>query len=273
MTAIAVHAQTSAKRQDSMTNPETGFAPPVITPYTQYFDVHTDRPPSYDLFGKNTRRWNVIYADPNWDFATRSDAGRDRSASTHYACASIDDICSLPVQELAAPDCALFMWATDPHLQNAFKVISAWGFEYSTVAFYWAKTTKGADLKAMHEVDSFPIGNGYSTRANVEPMLLATKGEPARALHMIRGKRQPDMSIRRLQFAKRLRHSEKPAKFRKLIQRLYQGPYIELFARHRAPGWDAWGNQVGLLDNPEASMRQKPIREPAAAPLLESALS
>ena len=84
----------------------------------------------------------MIYADPPWLFKTRSDKGKDRSPEKHYPVLSIADICNLPVGDIAKPDSVLLMWVVDPLLDQAFKVIDAWGFTYKTVGFTWAKTNK-----------------------------------------------------------------------------------------------------------------------------------
>lgn len=84
----------------------------------------------------------------------------------------IEDIKALPVGELAAKDCALFLWITFPCLCEALEVLTAWGFSYKTVAFVWVKQNRKND-------DLF-TGMGYWTRANAEICILATKGHPKR---------------------------------------------------------------------------------------------
>jgi N6-adenosine-specific RNA methylase IME4 len=158
--------------------------------------------------------------------ATYSRKGKGRSAEAHYDCLSLPDIKALPVVEWAAPDCALFLWATDPSLPQALEVIARWGFAYKTVAFTWVKTTKDGA--------GFPIGCGYWRRANPEQCLLATRGRPQRLLR----------SVRQLIVAPRRLHSQKPDETRERIEALVPGPYLELFARERRPGWDCWGSEV-----------------------------
>lgn len=74
----------------------------------------------------------------------------------------------MPVADLAAPDSALFLWATFPQLPEALRLIEAWGFTYKSVAFVWLKKNKKAD--------SWFYGLGFWTRGNAEICLLATKG-------------------------------------------------------------------------------------------------
>ena len=98
--------------------------------------------------------------------------------------------------------------------------------------------------------EGFFTGLGYWTRANPEQCLLATRGKPGRLAK----------DVRRLVVAPRREHSRKPDQIRELIERLVQGPYLELFARETKPGWDCWGNQVGIFDAGEVNTRRQPSR-------------
>jgi len=89
-----------------------------------------------------TKKYGVIYADPPWYFKTRSDKGKDKSPEKHYPCMPLADIIRLPVDRIAKDNAVLLMWVVDPLLDQAFKVIDAWGFTYKTVGFTWAKTNK-----------------------------------------------------------------------------------------------------------------------------------
>ena len=111
------------------------------------------------------KKYSVIYADPPWQYRTYSKKGQGRSAENHYTTMSIEDIKALPGGELAAKDCALFMWITFPCMQEAFQVLDAWGFSYKTVAFVWVKQNRISD--------SLFMGMGYWTRANAELCILA----------------------------------------------------------------------------------------------------
>lgn len=225
--------------------------------------IVSDRPLTHDLLGGLTRKWRVIYADPPWKFSNRSEKGEDRNANRYYDTMDLKDIMALPVADIAAEDSVLCLWVTDPTLNQGMRLLESWGFEYTTVLFYWAKTSKDADLDSLHHEKDLPMGTGYITRANPEMMLIGKRGDPSRRIHNIKGKLQADMSIRRLQFAPKGAHSEKPEKFARLIERLYDGPYLELFARKTRPGWGSWGNQVGGLEDGSAGgkrrLQQAPI--------------
>ena len=91
-----------------------------------------------------TGTYEIIYADPPWRYSAKKVQG---AAENHYPTMSIDELCALPVAELAAKDSALFMWATFPQLPEALRLIRAWGFTYKSVAFVWLKKNKKADMQ------------------------------------------------------------------------------------------------------------------------------
>lgn len=170
------------------------------------------------------RKYSIIYADPPWRYSQKRLSG---AAEHHYNTMSIDELCALPVAELAEKDCALFLWATFPQLPAALRLIKAWGFSYKTVAFVWLKLNK--------KVRSWFYGMGFWTRGNAEICLLATKGKPKRR----------SAGVHQLIVSPIERHSQKPEEAReKIIALMGELPRIELFARQETPGWDVWGNEV-----------------------------
>ena len=172
------------------------------------------------------KKYQIIYADPPWD--SNSQFGRDKRKGNeqHYPLMTLTDIRRLPIRTISADDCVLFLWVVDTQLFDAKEVIECWGFQYKTVAFTWVKeTSTGKDH----------FGVGMWTRKNPEMCLLATKGKPKRL----------NAGIRQLQRCKVREHSRKPDEIREEIVKLCGDiPRIELFARQRANGWDAWGNEV-----------------------------
>ena len=85
-------------------------------------------------------KYQIIYADPPWSY---DDKALNRGgAERHYSTMKLEDICALPVAEIAADDALLFMWGAWPKLFEAKAVIEAWGFEFKTCAFVWVKTNK-----------------------------------------------------------------------------------------------------------------------------------
>lgn len=169
-------------------------------------------------------KYGVIMADPPWEYQRTVGQG---IAADHYPTMSMEALRVLPVWELTAPDCALFLWATLPMLREALELIEAWGFSYKTTAFVWLKTNR-----------QFPTlfwGMGSWTRANAELCLLATKGHPKRVAR----------NVHQIIIAPLEEHSKKPDEVRTRIEALMgDAPRIELFARQPTPGWDVWGNEV-----------------------------
>jgi len=183
-------------------------------------------------------RYSVIYADPPWPYNNPQDADPARGGKT-YATMTLGQIKQLPVQRIAAPDCALFLWATFPKLREAFEVIDAWGFKYITCAFTWVKLQPTGKVlqKDKHVLLHKGVysGMGYWTNGNAELCLFAKQGHPQRVAR----------NVKQIVLAPRGRHSAKPPEVRDRIVRLMGDvPRIELFARERVEGWSCWGDEV-----------------------------
>ena len=173
------------------------------------------------------KKYQIIYADPPWQFKNYNDDTATNWAGGHYTLMTLDDIKNLPIKNISGEDCVLFLWVTYPTLPRAFEVIKAWGFEYKTVAFTWVKQDKSGM--------GIYLGMGYWTRSNAEICLLATKGNPKRE----------NADVRQIVLSPRREHSQKPSEIRERIIRLLGDlPRIELFARRKVDGWDCWGNEV-----------------------------
>jgi len=141
---------------------------------------------------------------------------------------------ALPVSELAADNCVLFLWTCWPVLEWSLRTISDWGFTYKTCGFAWMKAN-ARQMELFDEEIEAHMTLGYWTRSNSEVCLLATKGAPKRCSGNVR---QGIIEPRR-------EHSRKPDCVYGRIERLVAGPYLELFARTTRPGWSSWGNETG----------------------------
>ena len=212
--------------------------------------------------------YGAILADPPWHFKVWAGqrcngAGNLSSAKApDYDAMKDEDIAALSVSDLAAEDCVLFLWTCWPVLRRSFAIIDAWGFTFKTCAFAWTKADATQIEMFQDDVEPF-MGLGYWTRANSEVCLLATRGQPKR---LNAGVRQAIIEPRR-------EHSRKPDCVQGRIERLVAGPYLELFARQRRPGWDCWGNEVDKFTPPPteqwADMWAKPFdfsQEPKGNP-------
>lgn len=167
---------------------------------------------------KTDIRYPVLYADPPWryDYAETD----NRAIENQYPTMAIEDICALPIADLATPDAILFLWGTSPKLVEALRVIESWGFTYRTCAV-WNKQK---------------IGMGYYFRQQHELLLVATRGSiPAPP---------PDARPASVFSEARSEHSAKPAQFAEWIEAMYPTlPRMELFCRSPRDGWATWGNQ------------------------------
>ena len=180
------------------------------------------------------KKYQIIYADPPWQFKNYNDKKAKNWAGEHYGLMTTEDICKLPIDKIANDNCILFIWGTFPKLPDCLEVINAWGFTYKTLGFNWYKENKDKSLF---------FGMGYWTRSNSEYCFLATKGHPKRI----------DANVFQVLQYPRLKHSQKPPIVReKIVQLVGDLPRIELFARKSDTlfddpswkGWDVWGNEV-----------------------------
>jgi N6-adenosine-specific RNA methylase IME4 len=176
--------------------------------------------------------YGALLVDPPWRFAVWGRRS-SRDPERHYPTHETDKIAELPVGELAADDCCLFMWFSWPMLPDALNLIEAWGFEYKTCAFCWVKGN-ATQLEFFTEETKADMTLGYWTRANSEACLLATRGKPKRL----------DAGVRQGIIEPRREHSRKPDCVHGRIEKLVAGPYLELFARAPRKNWTVWGNET-----------------------------
>ena len=207
------------------------------------------KPSSYSIYSKNVkkrtkrnrvgdeaiyqklpnRKFDIIYADPPWDYNGKLQYDKSdlyvSTASFKYPTMKTCKMMEIPIPKIAKDDCLLFMWATNPHLEQALGLGKAWGFEYRTVAFVW---------------DKMRHNPGKYTLSNCELCLLFKRGK----IPSPRGARNVKQLIR----SPRTEHSKKPIQAIEGIEKMFPSQKkIELFARQRRRGWSAWG--LDLLKN------------------------
>lgn len=189
--------------------------------------------------------FGAILADPPWHFRARTalqvgnPTGR-RDAEKHYPVMSVEDIAALPVRQMAAKDAHLFLWITGPLLVEGkhIAIMKAWGFKPSSMGFTWIKLKRSytvAQLRLVPLADAdLHVGLGLTTRKNAEFCLIGRRGNAKRL----------SKSVREIILAPVREHSRKPDEAYERIEAYCAGPYLELFARQRRPGWSAWGNEA-----------------------------
>jgi N6-adenosine-specific RNA methylase IME4 len=161
------------------------------------------------------RKYKTIYADPPWQYgnqATRS------ATNNHYGTMTVDEIAALPIADVVEDNAHLHLWTTNAFLFDARRVLEAWGFEYKS-CFVWVKPSIG-------------IGNYW--RVSHEFLLFGIRGKlPFQ-----------DRSQRSWIEKEKTKHSSKPEKVRKIIEKVSPGPYLELFGRKAVDGWTVFGDEV-----------------------------
>lgn len=162
------------------------------------------------------KRFGCIYADPPWVYDNQ---GTRAATGNHYLGLTVDQLCDLPIAEIAADAAHLHLWTTNAFLRDSFRIIDAWGFEFRST-FVWVKREMG-------------IGNYW--RCSHELLMTAVRGD---AKHFY------DNSLMSWFECSRSKHSAKPEQVRSMLERASPGPYLELFARLPANGWTCWGNEI-----------------------------
>jgi len=170
--------------------------------------------------------YNVIYADPPWQY--NNSIGKWGPANSHYSTMPTADIRVLleKIKLDVADNAVLFLWATNPFLEDALRIIDSWDFEYKT-NIVWVKT----ELQKP--------GSGFYVRGRHELLLIATKGSFTPLDQNI------SPPIGSVIEAPVQEHSKKPEQIYEIIEKLYpKCNYIELFARNKREGWQQWGDEV-----------------------------
>ena len=169
------------------------------------------------------KKYQIIYADPPWPIRWTRNINKNMPLrELDYSTMPISEICNFPIREIADDDCVLFMWTTNEFLPEALGIIRNWRFRYEKL-HTWCKNN----------------GMGGHPRNATEHIIIAKRGNPK----PLRGKHDKAL-MNWMCLPVKQKHSQKPNEFRKIIEKLYGGNKIELFARQKTEGWDVWGNEV-----------------------------
>ncbi len=197
--------------------------------------------------------FRTVLADPPWRFGNRrSGMSPESGLRPRYHTMALDEICSLPVPSVAADDAHLYLWVPSALLPEGLKVMSAWGFRYTT-SITWLKTRRDGEPDGS--------GVGFYFRNATELLLFGVRGS-SRTLPAAR-------SMTNVITARRREHSRKPTEAYWLIEQASPGPRVELFAREERPGWAVWGDEaagVSVRFRPETPSARCPV---CAAPLAQ----
>ena len=211
----------------------------LITPTSRFIDIkhfvkkkrreakHQEVADSAATVPLEDPEFNIIYADPPWEFTTYSEKGKDLAPDQHYPTMADEEISLLAygdkwIGDCAANDSVLFLWCTPANMVRALAIMEAWGFEYRS-HLVWVKDK---------------AGTGFYSRQQHEPILVGVRGKPPAPLYA------PSSVIE----APRGKHSAKPSSVRETIEKMYplwtERQRVELFARGEVPGWTVFGNEA-----------------------------
>lgn len=172
--------------------------------------------------------FGTVLADPPWRFSNRTGkVAPEHRRLARYRTLTAKEIAALPVAPLMAPRSHCYLWVPNALLAEGLMVMENWGFTYKA-NLVWHKVRKdgGSDGR----------GVGFYFRNVTELVLFGSRGQ-LRTLGP--GRRQVNLLATR-----KREHSRKPDELYELIERCSPGPHLELFARHRRPGWTAWGDEA-----------------------------
>lgn len=183
--------------------------------------------------------FTVAVIDWPWSFKTHSEKGQGRSPK--YEKLGIEYARAMPIPDVMRLNSAIIMWTSGPYLFQAHDICRTWGYRYSTYAFVWAKLNKkqAGRFALVNDDAIWKMTTGYWTRANCEIALLYTRGHPKRVSKSVR-----QLIVTPYDGV----HSRKPEEAQDRIEKLLEGPYLEVFARRYRPGWTCIGNELDGLD-------------------------
>ena len=180
-----------------------------------------------DFAARVTNRYSTILADPPWRFENRTGKmAPEHQRLLRYPTMTVEEICEIPVPQVAAANSHLYLWVPNALLAEGLEVMKRWGFKYkANVVWYKIRKDGGPDGR----------GVGFYFRNVTELILFGVRGH-MRTL-------QPGRTQVNILSTQKREHSRKPDEIYDIVEACSPGPYLELFARFRRPGWDQWGNE------------------------------
>jgi N6-adenosine-specific RNA methylase IME4 len=181
-----------------------------------------------DLAAAHPNHYSTLLIDPPWQFTNRTGkVAPEHRRLSRYSTMNLNELKDLPVPSLVAEKSHLYLWCPNALLAEGLDLMAAWGFQYKTnLVWYKIRKDGGPDGR----------GVGFYFRNVTEMVLFGVRGS-LRTLPP--GRRQTNVIAQR-----KREHSKKPYELYNIIQECSPGPYLELFARERVPGWDCWGDEV-----------------------------
>lgn len=183
--------------------------------------------------------FGAILCDPPWSFRTYG--GEDAVPTLGedpYETMALEELKALPVAEVAAPDCLMVMWVISSHIPQAIELAEHWGFTYRSLGPVWFKDRHPDQLEMFGDGPICDLGMGYWFRQQCEIALVFGRGSPKRL----------NADVRQVISEPRRQHSRKPDGAYAKLERLVEGPYLDMFGRQSRPNWTVWGNEAAKFD-------------------------
>lgn len=183
--------------------------------------------------------FSTILADPPWRFQNRTGKmAPEHKRLRRYPTMDYEEIRAMPVAQHAAQRAHLYLWVPNALVREGLAIMEAWGFQYKTnLVWYKVRKDGGPDGR----------GVGFYFRNVTELVLFGVRGH-LRTL-------KPGRTQVNLFSTRKEEHSKKPATLYEIVQQCSPGPYLELFARERLPGWTQWGDEV------DSYLKRRPLHK------------
>lgn len=205
---------------------------------------------SLRAFGaQHEEKFGAVLIDPPWRFLNRTGkVAPEHRRLARYPTLSMVELEQLPIADLMKEPSHLYLWCPNALLPDGIRIMRAWGFTYKTnIVWYKVRKDGGPDGR----------GVGFYFRNVTELVLFGVRGK-LRTLQP--GRRQTNIIVQR-----KREHSRKPPDLHQIVRECSPGPFLELFARERVPGWRHWGNEV---DSYVAERPARPGYDWAAPPVV-----
>jgi N6-adenosine-specific RNA methylase IME4 len=165
-------------------------------------------------------KYKTIVIDPPWN-QLKTGLRKVRPNQTRempYKLMTIEEIKKFPIKDFTDEDCHIYLWTTNKFLREAFEVLEKWGFKFHCI-LVWKKPT-GVTPYSFQFVNEFVLF-GYKGKFKINKMGIPTTFE-----------------------APVTKHSEKPDIIYRIAEQVSDSPRIDIFARRKIEGWDAWGDEA-----------------------------
>lgn len=215
------------------------------------------------------KKYSIIVCDPPWAPADQlSMSSTKRGASANYSTMTTDELCALPVKDIADPDgCILALWCLGSMLEDGMRMMKSFGFTHKQI-FVWCKSKQSKSLKKIVFKDILikakknPLsliddisnivfnagdwllnfGMGHLFRQSHEICLIGINNNKIYS-------KLENKSQRSVCFEENKGHSIKPEILQDRLEIMFpQAKMIEMFARRQRKNWTCLGNEIDGLD-------------------------